>query len=180
MSSLLELHEKYDAVKARKRYAYARTYLTDVYPQYFELKRQTATKILEIGIFKGGSICAMRDYFPNAEIVGADVVIQTAIRRACEKRIKLIQADQGKSEDLERLGAYGPFDFIIEDGSHKYEHQVLALDTLPQYLKEGGVLFIEDVVDRHKGWHIMGYAKNYKREGYELVYHPGMIVVKRV
>jgi len=180
MTSLLELHEKYDAIKARAKWVVARSYLTEIYPLYFEPKRQSATKILEIGVCFGGSVCALRDYFPNAQIVGADIELYRPFRRSDNPRITLIQADQGNVGDLKKLGVYGPYDFIIEDGSHEYTHQKLAMDTLPAFLKSDGVLFIEDVVPRHKGHKIEKYAKEFSQEGLEVVFHPGMIAVKRV
>ncbi|MCI0558390.1 MAG: hypothetical protein MN733_07830 [Nitrososphaera sp.] len=177
--NLLELHEKHKAVKARERWAYSRAYLTDVYPIYFEPVRSQVTKVLEIGVCWGGSILALRDYFPNAEIVGADIKLDIDFRRAKHSRVTLIQGDQGDPAFLKTLGSLGPYDFIIEDGSHSFTHQALAMEVLPLYLKPGGVLFIEDVVDRHKGWHIEKYARKYKKDGLEVIFHPGLIAVRR-
>jgi len=178
--NLLQLHEKYKAVKAREKWAYSRAYLTDVYPNYFEPMRDKVQKVLEIGIWRGGSALALREYFPNAVIVGADIELDRDLRRANYDRLTLVQVDQGRPEDLKRLGDLGPYDFIIEDGSHSFSHQVLAMETLPQYLKPGGVLFIEDVIPKHKGHRIERYAKEFKRLGLEVIFHLDLIAVRRV
>lgn len=115
MSDLLKLHEKYNAVKAKQKWAYARAYLTDVYPGYFEPVRAKVKKVLEIGVCWGGSVLALREYFPNAEIVGADIALEKTIRRAKHSRVTLLQGDQGNPDFLNQLGSLGPYDFIIEN-----------------------------------------------------------------
>jgi predicted O-methyltransferase YrrM len=126
----------------------------------------------------------MLDYFPKAEIVGADIELERDFRRAWQAgnypRLTLVQGDQGEYEALDRFGCLGPYDFIIEDGSHKFEHQRLAMEVLPLYLKPGGVLFIEDVVDRHQGYHIEKYAREFKKDGLEVIFHPDLIAVRKV
>lgn len=177
--NLLELHEKYNSLKSHDKWSYARAYLTDLYPQYFDPVRETATKILEIGIYFGGSICAMRDFFPKAVIVGADLKLHKEVVARDLNRIVLVQIDQREEADLHRLGKMGPYDFIIEDGEHLLHSQKLAMDVLPQYLKPGGVLFIEDVIPRHKGHRIEAYARGYNVPGREVIMHKDLIAVRR-
>jgi hypothetical protein len=39
----------------------------------------------------------------------------------------------------------GPFDFIIDDGSHENAHQIETFGILWPHLKDGGVYIVEDV-----------------------------------
>src|SRR6185369_12925099 len=79
-----------------------------------------------------------REYFPNARVWGADIV-QTDIKGT-------FCLDQGNPAQLTHVGSkYGPFDLIVDDGSHDPHHQVLGLQILSPYLTEDGLYIIEDV-----------------------------------
>lgn len=148
-SSLFELCRKYDCVKTRDKYLYSHVYVRDIYPMFLDPKKHALCKIMEIGIHKGAMLYALRDYMPKAELVGADI----DLKLKPSERISLAQGDQGDPKFLNDLGmTHGLFDFIIEDGSHKLEHQKLAVEELVKYLKIGGVLFIEDIDSRYKGF----------------------------
>ena len=45
---------------------------TPIYSRAFEPMRQTARRVMEVGVFYGSSILMWRDYFAKAEIVGVD------------------------------------------------------------------------------------------------------------
>ena len=63
-----------------------------------------------------------------------------------EPRIKTFIIDQGNKEDIINFAKeHGPFDIIIEDGSHMQHHQQLNLAWLYPYVKEGGFFVIEDL-----------------------------------
>ena len=84
-----------------------------------------------------------RDYFPYATIHGADIDIGQATPTG--ERTLIIAADQGNVADLERLAALGPFDVIIDDGSHYADHQIQTFETLFPALRPGGFYFCEDI-----------------------------------
>ena len=101
---------------------------TSVYARILDPVRQTVSRVLEIGVYTGASIRMWRDYFPNAMIIGADENLANATPTG--ERTKLVAADQSRVDSLEQLAAKGPFDVIIDDGSHAPEHQVLTFQTL--------------------------------------------------
>lgn len=54
--------------------------------------------------------------------------------------------DQSNIEELTRVAVkHGPFDIIIEDGSHMWEHQITSLRTLFPFLKNNGIYIVEDL-----------------------------------
>lgn len=120
----------------------------EFYDRYFaQFKSKKNIKILEIGVFNGGSLKMWRSYFdPSAQIVGID------INPACEKfnnPSQNIFVRIGPQQDylfLEKVNnELGPFDIIIDDGSHISEHMISSFYFLyPKALKEGGVYFVED------------------------------------
>lgn len=159
-SSLLELHETYDAIKARPKYPYSRRFLTDVYPRYMEPYRETAISVLEVGCYNGGALKALRDYFPNAQITGVDITGRADDQVKGEHRIRFMRGDQGDPEFLWKVGLEeGSFDFIIEDGSHRFADQVTTFQVMFHYLAPGGVYFVEDVIPCWNGEQILEYFR---------------------
>jgi hypothetical protein len=64
---------------------------------------------------------------------------------------------------------YGPFDMILDDGSHMNEHVIYSFEHLFQSVKSGGVYAIEDVSTSYWPWYggglkdpksMMEYFKN--------------------
>lgn len=187
--SLLELHVRYDAVKSRDKHPYSRVFVSDVYPRYFKPRRTDTITVLEVGVFKGGALQAMRDYFPNGQIVGADITDRVKDHIADWNRIQFFEGDQGDEKFLSMLGQAGPFDFVIEDGSHRYSDQVTSFEVLFPFLSSKGVYFVEDVVPSHNGQYILKYFKDmvtdnrfctkYIQEVSNISFYQGIIAISK-
>lgn len=114
---------------------------TDLYEQHFAPLRRSARKVLEIGIYKGASLLMWRDYFPKAEIYGLDL---EAVH-VDSPRIHTLQGDQSDHTLLAQIRALGPFDVIIDDGSHIAEHILTTFRELYPSVRPGGYYVIEDM-----------------------------------
>jgi len=106
-------------------------------------------RLLEIGIggtldeVGGRSLLAWRAFFPLGTIVGFDLQDKG---RLATRRIKIYRGDQGSAADLTRLRTEeGPFDIIVDDGSHLSRHQLATFRHLFGALPQGGLYVIEDV-----------------------------------
>jgi hypothetical protein len=114
------------------------------YEVFFEGIRQSRTNVLEIGVLFGASLRMWEEYFPNGVVVGAD--IDPGVKSLSTPRIFTEVIDQSNIEDLVQLGVrHGPFDIIIEDGSHLWEHQITTFRTLFPFLNNGGHYVVEDL-----------------------------------
>jgi hypothetical protein len=117
---------------------------TELYEQIFFPMKDSPIRIFEIGILDGGSLILWRDYFPNAEIYGIDVVDKTNLN---SERIKAFVANQASRDQLdafiEKYG--GDFDIILDDGGHKMDQQQISFGHLFKYVIPGGYYIIEDV-----------------------------------
>ena len=112
------------------------------YEALFGDEKQHFTSILEIGVQQGHSLRMWREWMPQATIVGVDRNVWCAYPDGCIVEI----ANAADPEQIEPVAmTYGPFDLIIDDGSHIPEEQHAALDILWPYLKDGGYYIIEDV-----------------------------------
>ena len=119
------------------------------YQELFRPLKYRRIKLLEIGVgghpddIGGRSLLAWQAFFPFATIVGVDYLPRATV---ATRRIRFRRADQGSAEDLGALSAEeGPFDIIIDDGSHLSQHQLYSFYHLFRALKDGGIYVIEDV-----------------------------------
>lgn len=118
----------------------------EAYQELFRPYRRDANlNILEIGVQKGGSLCAWRDYFPNARITGIDIVdeVPPEYRR---DDINYVFCDVNNFRTNEM------YDFVIDDGSHWLKDIVCSVALFSRRLKVGGTMVIEDV-QNNKLWY---------------------------
>lgn len=139
--NLCELALKYDTDKGPHGHCY-----TAVYDVLFRDKN--FQKILEIGIGpEAPSLKMWSEYFPEAEVWGAD---EDRTRFFNGTKIRSVFCNQDKSECFsEILSIDGPFDLIVDDGSHQKEHQLKSIKILLHRLNSGGFYIIEDVSEGH-------------------------------
>lgn len=138
METLAEIAFRYGTDKKATRHNFV-----EIYESLFESKRQEPLKLLEIGVYLCRSHNMWVDYFPNAQIYGIDKVDDR--EKYKRDRLHLDVVDQGNREQLlEYANKNGPWDIIIDDGSHLVSHQKLAVEILWPFVKPGGYLFIED------------------------------------
>lgn len=112
------------------------------YEGYLNKFKDDEFTLFEIGVYKGNSHDLWLEYFPNAYILGLDIDIEWNA-----PRIKVIKGDQSKMEDLEKIVKLANnCKFIIDDGSHHPDHQLLGFNYLFEHLLEdGGIYIIEDI-----------------------------------
>ena len=146
--------------KLNKYFYYAKS---DKHKNYSDLYSivQTLTdykkfnKILEIGIgghdleYQGGaSLLALNYFFNKSKIYGLDLMNKEFLNT---KRITTFIASQNDKKELERIGKKnGPFDIIIDDGSHFVNHQLTSFKVLYKYLNNDGLYIIEDLSGSYK------------------------------
>jgi predicted O-methyltransferase YrrM len=115
-----------------------------LYEAFLENRRDNVKKVLEIGVLKGASLRVWEEYFPNALIFGID--INESAKRVASERIKIEILDQSDKEAVIQFAQqHGPFDIVIEDGSHRWEHQINNLKWLIPHVSRGGVYIVEDL-----------------------------------
>lgn len=114
------------------------------YTRAFSLMPRQPARILEIGIKTGISLELWKAIFPFARIVGADI---NPLTRELPEGITVVQADQSRPETIAALGErFGPFDFVVDDGSHVGEHMINSLVVLMPHLNAGCLYVVEDIL----------------------------------
>ncbi len=143
MSTLQEIGLRHGSDK------FTRHDFAPVYEQYLEPRRQEKLKLLEIGIggedyeLGGESLLTWREYLPNAEIYAIDIFDKHKLDGERLKTFVCSQSDQAAVRQLH--AEYGPFDIVVDDGSHKAPDTLTALFTLFPILAPNGLYFVEDI-----------------------------------
>jgi hypothetical protein len=120
------------------------------YERHLGHLRERPVTLLEIGIggyedpTQGGASLRMwKEYFPHGRIIGLDIHDKSAL---AEDRITIVRGSQADRVFLEAMAAeHGPFDVIIDDGSHVSQHVITSFEVLYPHLADDGIYAIEDL-----------------------------------
>jgi cephalosporin hydroxylase len=94
----------------------------------------------------GGSTSIWKALFPAASVVGIDIRLRRWLTsQPSPDGVVFLEGDQTDIARLEELAAqYGPFDIVIDDGSHVTHHVAGTLRCLLPHVRPGGLYIIED------------------------------------
>ncbi|MBO3741360.1 class I SAM-dependent methyltransferase [Actinoplanes flavus] len=123
---------------------------TPHYERHLRGMRGEPVRILEIGIggynnpdLGGWSLKMWKAFFPRGLVTGLDVFAKHGLD---EPRIRTVQGDQTDPGFLTSFGEQnGPFDVIVDDGSHVNEHIRTSFEALFRFVRPGGFYIIEDM-----------------------------------
>ena len=113
------------------------------YRQLFAPFRYQNICIMEIGIYEGASLSLWQRYFDKASIVGVDINKDCA--RFAGDRVQVRIGDVEDPEFLHQLATDFQPTIIIDDGSHRADHQIATFERLLPALLPGGLYIIEDL-----------------------------------
>lgn len=171
-------------------------------PFYYGLlknRRRSIKKVLELGIghyrnmqqvemiydpglkryyHRGASLKMWRDFFPNAQIYGADIVPEAIFEG---ERIKTYLCDERKKEDLVKLikNTGSDIDLVVDDASHHVDDQIFASQTLLPLLQKNIIYIIEDVNHSKVIRKALGDGYDYILPDIPRKWHGGMLLVIR-
>lgn len=163
MSNLTRLADIHKTDKSRYHF------YTQHYQLHFNPYKYKKISLFEIGVggyenpLSGGESLRMwKSFFPFAKIFSLDVFDKSFLE---EKRIKIYNGSQVDQLILQKIDdECGPFDLIIDDGSHINEHVIKTFEFLFPKLKIGGIYVVEDTQTSY--WEEYGgSSKNLNKEG---------------
>jgi hypothetical protein len=185
-SRLSELCDQYGSDKGEIKssghpYSWAAHTFADYYARLFDRSRHEVTKVFECGLGTnnpelvssmgikgqpGASLRVWRDYFPNAQIFGADV--DRAVLFA-EERIKTFYIDQTNPAAIAAFWnqvGLDNFDFMLDDGLHAFDAGVCLFENSIGRLSKNGVYIIEDV----KQYDLLKFKNYFEGKPYQVDY----------
>jgi len=120
------------------------------YDKHLSGMRDSAEKVLEIGVKRGMSLLFWTEIFSKAAVYGIDIDIKQAWRVKDNKRITLLKGAQEDVEFLKRkVIPHGKFDLVVDDGDHIGKHQIATFRALWDSVAKGGYYVIEDLLYRN-------------------------------
>lgn len=110
------------------------------------LSGRTVNRLLEIGVSHGSSMFMWRELFPNADaIVGMDILPECRLHQRIGIDVIIADAsDPVKTAAVTML--HGPFDVVIDDGSHDVDDIRMAFEELYPRMAKDGIYIIEDLL----------------------------------
>lgn len=148
---------------------YSKHHYEKYYEKWLAPYRETrGLKLLEIGANEGHSLNLWSNYFDKEPeiIVGlaygnAETIVREGTFTAEEGKAKVtvIEGDQSSPDTIRKLIGMGPWDVIIDDGSHVPQHVLGTLFSLWSTIRNGGMYIIEDIETSYwkQGREIYGY-----------------------
>lgn len=143
--------DKGSGYRGASRHGYAVSYDTD---KCLATLRDKPIRLLEVGVNMEGtegvhSLKMWLDYFSQAEIYAFDILnLANHPIIKDNQRIHFYRGDQGQRSDLVKMYEFfgsDLFDVILEDGSHKENHQMISFGVLFKFVKPGGLYILEDM-----------------------------------
>jgi hypothetical protein len=143
----------------------------EIYDRHFSRFRNRKVRILEIGVYKGGSLQMWQKYFgADCEIYAID--INPLCKKFEEDKVKIFIGSQEDRTFLNDLRTkIPPVDILIDDGGHMMNHLKITFEALYELVKEDGVYLAEDLHTCY--W--PSYAGGFKRKGSFIEYCKGLI-----
>jgi hypothetical protein len=147
-SSLKELYYSVDrGIDLQENYTdkgNSHSYIEDYYDKEFTPKKRCFLNILEIGIYRGGSLRLWLDWFPNVNLWGIDNTPKYFLGEIKDSRCQVLFEDAYQKECSDKFEG-GFFDYIIDDGPHTLDSHLDLIHHWTPKLKKGGKFIIEDV-----------------------------------
>lgn len=116
----------------------------DLYERELSRFRNKPINFLEIGVFKGGSIPMWKEFFSDeSTLIFIDIDPSCADHAEPNTYIEI--GNQADPVFLQKIvEKYGPFDIILDDGSHICKHQIVSFEFLWPHVKNKSIYMVED------------------------------------
>lgn len=158
METLDTIFNKYDTDKNSSFHNYTRQYET-----LLNDFRNKPVKYLEIGVFNGGSVKAMREVFKNSVcILGLDINPDCKKHEDLPNNIFIEIGDATDADFVNKITEkYGTFDVILDDGSHTNKDVITSFELLFPLLNDNGLFIVEDTICyKSKGYILPDYENH--------------------
>ena len=115
-----------------------------IYENHLNRFVNRSVTVLEIGVLDGGSLAMWRNYLgPHSRIIGIDINPEAKQHEDFQIEIEI-----GNQSDIDFLDSlfkrYGPFDIVIDDGSHKQSDLISTFSYFKDKMPNNSVYIIED------------------------------------
>lgn len=140
MNKLNEIGKKHDSDRSKNLIG-KKTY-HQYYSEIFSLYK--INTILELGVYYGNGFASLREYFPDAELIGIDLSLENYNKNL--SNVKLYESSQTDFLKLnEILSKHNKLDLVIDDASHEIKKTIESFNIIFPHLNSDGIYIIEDL-----------------------------------
>jgi len=169
MTNISDIFDKYGAINTHQGTDKTTTHsYGKVYNKYFSSIRESTESVLEIGIDSGMALQAYSEFFINAQIYGIDIGDNVKQSVKDNRRVNLYFGDATNQDVVNHFNT--EFDIIVEDASHKPEHQIQHFKDFNKFVKPGGYYIIEDVNGQYYS-KVLEETKKIANNDFECIVH---------
>ena len=138
------MEKTFSLFKKSEKKSYKLKKYFEVYDEIFQNYVNKKITFVEIGVLDGGSLEMWRNFFgEDARIIGID--LNPNCKKFEKKGIEIHIGDQGDPNFWSKFfKEVGKVDVILDDGSHKNEHQIITTINAASNINDGGILVFED------------------------------------
>lgn len=140
MNQIQNILETHDTDKHNSREHSYGDFYADLFAQY---DREGKLNILELGIQRGGSLYAWKEYFPNSKVIGVDIVDER-LDKYNKNHPEIVFIKDDLRHAIDALREF-KFDIIIDDSDHNEMTMAWIARNYFPLLTEKGTLVFEDV-----------------------------------
>jgi hypothetical protein len=173
--------DKGELTKDGHPYSWPSHSYADYYASLFRHCRKYIKNIFECGLgtnnpnflsnmgvkaMPGASLRVWRDYFPIANVFGADIDRDTLFKEDRIETFYVDQTDPKSIADLWRNIHVTEFDLMIDDGLHTFEGGKTLFEHSINHLSQEGIYIIEDVVPQD----ILLFKKYFSDKNFKVEY----------
>lgn len=140
MNTLQELGIKHESDRSKNLVG------NKTYHQYYQeiFENYKIETILELGVYYGNGLSCLREYFPNANLIGIDLSLSSYNKNLSD--VNLYESSQTDSLKLNDILSKNPkLDLVIDDVSHEVEKSIQSFNIIFPYLNSNGIYIIEDL-----------------------------------
>jgi SAM-dependent methyltransferase len=145
---MITFSEFYKSIEPKSDKGTLHDYIDSYYSNEFTNKRLEKLSILEIGVRRGDSLNLLSKWFINSDIIGIDN--GSEIHQSNVEFIKTLSntklfLENAYVDSTINKFENDSFDYIIDDGPHTLETQIISIEKWLKKIKPGGKLIIEDI-----------------------------------
>ena len=138
--------EEYFFNRPKRLGVYKWHHYLNIYERHFNSFRDRTPNILEIGVYKGGSLEMWNYYFGGGcNIFGIDIDPNCKDFESLFDNVRIFTGDQGDRNFWQEVKSILPkIDIVIDDGGHSSHQQIITFEELYPHMSENGVYLCED------------------------------------
>ena len=147
---MVTFSEFYDSIEPKSDKGTLHDYIKGYYSNEFTNNRLNSLNIVEIGVRRGDSLNLLSKWFINSKITGIDngyEMYKNDLEFVSTIPNTTLILDTAYSDETINKFEDNSIDYLIDDGPHTIETQIISIQKWLKKVKKGGTLIIEDIQD---------------------------------